>query len=104
MAKKQIKEPKSKIDNRIIFSGELRGTYRDPALGDDSIIDIQFTDNGAIIATIGNNNFIPSSQDLKEARISINQIAEVLQVDKAKIIVGSWMDRIVNKTTNKRRK
>jgi hypothetical protein len=87
---------KKKItDQKIVFYGELSGTPRDKALGQSPLFNIKFTENSGMIVTVGNDNFIPSSKDLTETRNSMNQLAKILNINKANVVVGTWMDRVI---------
>ena len=89
---------KDKKDSKMIFHGELIGIPRNErAYGKQPIVRIKFEANGAMIVTLGNDNFLPSKKDLIETRSAIENVAKVLDIDKAKVVVGAWMDRLGKK-------
>ena len=95
-----IKKAVKKEETKVVFCGELTGTAQDERLGVAPIISVKFHENGSVITTVGNQNFMPSEKDLVNIRESMNQLAVVLDIEKSKVIVGAWMKRVAkNKTT-----
>jgi len=88
VAKNKTKE----TNDKIVYVGEIVG-YLGDHIDLPAVIKISFVDNGGMVVTLGNQQFLPNAQDLMNTREAVENLGKILEMDLKKIIVGSWMDR-----------